>query len=127
VVDFTTNSGPHVITVKYDSYRMTSASFGLTDPRAANYYDTLIAKSIRISADGEFVHKRDWDVQEMGVKNTSHGCINVGSPYIDWFYANFGAGDIVDVTGTNRKLDVHNGLGDWVLSWDEWLKGSALK
>lgn len=125
-VDFTTNSGPHVITVKYEVYRMTSASFGITDPKSRNFYDTKIRKSIRISGDGEFVHLRDWDVYQIGNVNTSHGCVNVGVPYIYWFYDNFGAGDIVDVTGTSRKLDVRNGLGDWVLSWDEWQKGSAL-
>ena len=31
------------------------------------------------------------------------------------------------LTGTSRKLDVHNGLDDWVLSWDQWLKGSAIR
>jgi lipoprotein-anchoring transpeptidase ErfK/SrfK len=127
VVDFTTNSGPHVITLKYEQYRMTSASFGLTDPKASNYYDVVIAKSMRISGDGEFVHLRDWEVNEMGVKNTSHGCVNVGVPFINWLYDTFGAGDVVDVTGTSRKLDVHNGLGDWVLSWEDWQKGSALR
>jgi lipoprotein-anchoring transpeptidase ErfK/SrfK len=126
LVDFTTNSGPHVITLKYEVYRMTSASFGITNPDSPNFYDISIRKSIRISQDGEFVHLRDWDVYQIGKQNTSHGCINVGVPYIYWFYDNFGAGDIVDVIGTNRKLDVHNGLADWVLSWEEWLKGSAL-
>jgi lipoprotein-anchoring transpeptidase ErfK/SrfK len=126
VVDFTTNSGPHVVTTKYEVYRMTSASFGITDPHSRNFYDTAIKKSIRISGDGEFVHLRDWDVYQIGNQNTSHGCINVGVPYIYWFYDTFGSGDIVDVTGTSRNLDVHNGLGDWVVSWDDWLKGSAL-
>jgi lipoprotein-anchoring transpeptidase ErfK/SrfK len=126
VVDFTTNSGPHVITTKHEVYRMTSASFGITDPKSPNYYNEAIRKSIRISGDGEFVHLRDWDVYQIGKQNTSHGCINVGEPYIYWFFDTFGSGDVVDVTGTNRKLDVRNGLGDWVLSWDEWLEGSAV-
>jgi hypothetical protein len=43
-----------------------------------------------------------------------------------WFFATFSAGDIVNVTGTTRHLDPHNGLGDWVLSWDQWQQGSAL-
>jgi lipoprotein-anchoring transpeptidase ErfK/SrfK len=125
-VDFTTNSGPHVVTSKYEVYHMTSASFGITDKNSKNYYSTDIRKSIRISGDGEFVHLRDWDVSQIGNLNTSHGCINVGVQYIYWFYDTFGSGDIVDVQGTSRQLDVHNGLGDWVLSWDDWLKGSAL-
>ena len=59
-----------------------------------------------------------------GVDNTSHGCINVAPAYIYWFYDKFGAGDIVDVTGTSRKLDLRNGLGDWVLQLGRVEKGS---
>jgi lipoprotein-anchoring transpeptidase ErfK/SrfK len=126
VVDFRTNSGPHVITLSYDVYRMTSASFGITDPSSPNFYDEVIKKDLRITADGEFVHLRDWDTWQIGKMNTSHGCINVGVNFIYWIYDNFGAGDVVDVVGTNRHLDVRNGLGDWVLSWADWQKGSAL-
>jgi lipoprotein-anchoring transpeptidase ErfK/SrfK len=127
VVDFRTNSGPHVITLSYDVYHMTSASFGITDPKSVNFYEADIKKAMRISADGEFVHSRDWDVNQMGVLNTSHGCINVPVVYMNWFYTTFIAGDVVDVKNTTKTLDVHNGLGDWVLSWDDWQKGSAIK
>jgi len=127
VVDFTTNSGPHVVMMKYEVYRMTSASFGITDPHSKNFYDTPIKKSIRISGDGEFVHLRDWDVSQIGNINTSHGCVNVGVDYIYWFYDQFGAGDIVTVTGTNRNLALRNGLGDWTLDWAQWQQGSALQ
>jgi lipoprotein-anchoring transpeptidase ErfK/SrfK len=126
VVDFTTNSGPHVITVKSETVRMTSASFGITDPHSPNFYDEIIRKDLQISGDGEYVHLRDWSVWQIGQMNTSHGCINVGVDFIYWIYDNFGAGDIVDVVGTNRHLDLRNGLGDWVLSWEDWQKGSAL-
>ena len=125
-IDFTTNSGVHVITQKFEVIKMRSASFGITDPSDPNYYSTDISKAVQISGDGEFVHLADWNIPQQGHVNTSHGCINVGPDYIYWFYNNFGAGDIVDVTGTNRHLDVHNGLGDWVLTWAQWQKGSAL-
>jgi lipoprotein-anchoring transpeptidase ErfK/SrfK len=126
LIDFTTNSGPHVITQKFEVVRMSSASYGITDPESPNFYDEQIRKAVQISGDGEYVHLRDWTVSQIGNVNTSHGCVNVGVQYIYWFYDNFGAGDIVDVTGTNRQLDKRNGLGDWVVSWDDWLKGSAL-
>ncbi|MFF1409064.1 Ig-like domain-containing protein [Streptomyces sp. NPDC058289] len=37
-------------------------------------------------------------------------------------------GDVIEVTGTTGKpMDrFGNGYGDWNLSWDEWLEGSAL-
>ena len=126
LIDFTTNSGPHVITQKFEVVQMSSASYGITDPTSSNYYDEPIRKAIQISGDGEYVHLRDWNVNQIGNSNTSHGCVNVGAQYIYWFYDNFGAGDIVDVTGTARQLDKRNGLGDWVVSWADWLNGSAL-
>jgi len=125
-VNFSTNSGPHVVTLKYDVYRMTSASFGITDPKSKNFYDTNIKKAIRISGDGEFVHLADWNIPQQGHTNTSHGCINVAPTYINWFYDIFGAGDVVDITNTGKQLDKRNGLGDWVVPWADWLKGSAL-
>jgi lipoprotein-anchoring transpeptidase ErfK/SrfK len=125
-IDFNTNSGVHVVMMKYEKYEMTSASFGIVDKSDPNWYDAMIGKAIRISNDGEFVHLADWNIPQQGHVNTSHGCINVGPNYIYWFYDNFGAGDIVNVTGTPKKLDKRNGLGDWVVSWDDWLKGSAL-
>ena len=126
VVDFRTNSGPHVITLSYDVYRMTSASFGITDPKSPNYYDVNIQKAMRISGDGEFVHLADWNIPQQGHVNTSHGCINVAPVYINWMYDTFTAGDVVDVKNTTKQLDPRNGLGDWVISWENWLKGSAL-
>jgi lipoprotein-anchoring transpeptidase ErfK/SrfK len=126
VIDFWTRSGPHVVTLKYDEYRMTSASFGITDKNHPDYYDERIKKSIRISGAGEFVHLADWNIPAHGVRNTSHGCINVAPAYIYWFFEQFGAGDIVDVKNTAKKLTPTDGLGDWVLSWETWKKGSAL-
>ena len=126
VIDFWTRSGPHVVTTKHEEYRMTSASYGITDPKHPDYYDEVIKKSVRISSSGEFVHLADWNIWAHGRTNTSHGCINVGPDYIYWFYDTFGAGDIVDVRNTPKKLEVWDGLGDWMLSWEEWQKGSAL-
>jgi lipoprotein-anchoring transpeptidase ErfK/SrfK len=126
VIDYWTRSGPHVVTTKHEVYRMTSASFGITDKTSPNYYDEKIKKSIRISGAGEFVHLADWNIPAHGKYNTSHGCINVAPAYIYWFYDQFGAGDVVDVKNTPKKLPWTDGLGDWVLSWEEWQKGSAL-
>jgi lipoprotein-anchoring transpeptidase ErfK/SrfK len=126
IIDFRTNSGPHVITLKYEVYHMTSASFGITDKSSPNFYDVMIKKSIRISESGEFVHLADWNIPQQGHVNTSHGCINVAPTYIYWFYNTFGAGDVVDVRNTGKQLNVRDGLGDWVLSWDDWVKGSAI-
>jgi lipoprotein-anchoring transpeptidase ErfK/SrfK len=125
-IDFRTYSGPHVVMLKFEEYRMTSASFGITDKSSPNYYDSLIKKAVRISNSGEFFHMADWNVWAHGKTNTSHGCINIGPNFIYWMYDKFIPGDVVDVRNTGKPLDVRDGLGDWVLSWDKWIKGSAL-
>jgi lipoprotein-anchoring transpeptidase ErfK/SrfK len=105
---------------------MTSSSYGITDSTSPNFCDVTIKKPIRISSAGEFVHLADWNITQHGKANTSHGCINGAPTYICWFYDTFAAGDVVDVRNTGRQLDVRDGIGDWVIPWDQWLKGSAL-
>jgi lipoprotein-anchoring transpeptidase ErfK/SrfK len=126
-IDFRTASGPHVVLNKFEVKRMTSASYGITNPSSPNYYDERIAKAVRISGSGEYVHLADWNIPQHGKENTSHGCINVAPTYIYWFYNQFNAGDVVDVRNTGRQLELRDGLGDWTISWDRWVKGSALQ
>jgi lipoprotein-anchoring transpeptidase ErfK/SrfK len=121
-VDFRTQSGPHVVLGKADEVHMTSASYGLTDKSSPNYYDSLVKKAVQISGDGEYVHLADWNIPQHGVTNTSHGCVNVAPAFIYWFYDTFGTGDIVDVQNTGRALPLGNGISDWVLPYEEWIK-----
>jgi lipoprotein-anchoring transpeptidase ErfK/SrfK len=125
-INFWTNSGPHVVIGKTPTTRMTSASYGLTDPKDPNFYDEVVKLTVQISYSGEYVHLADWNIPDQGVTNTSHGCINVAPALAQWFYDNFNAGDVVDVRGTPVRLGETNGLGDWTVSWDRWLQGSAL-
>lgn len=126
VINFWTNSGPHVVIEKQPAVRMTSASYGIIDPKDPNFYDETIQLAVRISYSGEFVHLADWNIPAQGVTNTSHGCINVGPANAQWFYDTFIPGDVVDVIHTPRTLDPRNGLGDWNIKWDAWVAGSAL-
>jgi lipoprotein-anchoring transpeptidase ErfK/SrfK len=125
-INYWTNSGPHVVLEKTPTTRMTSASYGLTNPKDPNFYDEVVKLTVRISDTGEFVHMADWNIPQQGKENTSHGCINVGPSNAQWFYDTFGPGDVVDVRGTPVRLGLTNGLGDWGMSWSEWKKGSAL-
>jgi lipoprotein-anchoring transpeptidase ErfK/SrfK len=126
-VNYWTNSGPHVIMNKDPVVRMTSASNGIVDPKDPNFYDEDVKLAMRITYSGEFVHLADWNIPAHGHRNTSHGCINVGPANAQWMYDNFGLGDVVEVRNTPRQLDPRNGLGDWMLSWADWVKGSALR
>jgi lipoprotein-anchoring transpeptidase ErfK/SrfK len=141
-VDFHTNSGPHYVLDKEDPVEMSSASFGITDPSNPFYYPKVVVHlAVRISVGGEFVHSAPWSVAYycnnpathnkcgQGYTNVSHGCINVSPSVADWFFSTFTAGDVVDVRNTGRDLGTGknpDGPNDWVLTWEKWLKGSAL-
>jgi lipoprotein-anchoring transpeptidase ErfK/SrfK len=89
-----------------------------TDPL---YYEENVPYAVRITASGEYVHWADWSVYDQGVRNVSHGCINMSPNDAIWFFNNFGYGDIVDVTNTGKPMDLTDGLGDWTMPWDEWI------
>jgi len=70
-----------------------------------------------------YVHSAPWSVNDQGVRNVSHGCINMSPNDAVWFYNTFSWGDIVDVRNTGKQQELTDGLGDWGLSWDQWLQG----
>lgn len=119
-INYWTRSGVHVILEKAQNVRMTSASYGITDPKNPNFYDENITYCCRITYSGEYVHLADWNIPQHGKVNTSHGCLNVGPDNAKWFYANFGLGDVVDVKGTPRQMALGDGIGDWTIPWDKW-------
>lgn len=125
-IDFWTRSGPHVVLEKYAVREMSSASYGLPVDSPLGYKEK-IPLATRVSGAGEFVHAASWSVADQGVRNVSHGCINISPANAQWFYDTFRYGDIVDIKGTPIKLALTDGLGDWGMSWSEWLKGSALR
>lgn len=125
VISFVTPSGTYVVEEKYKVKRMTSASYGLPADSSLGY-DSQIPLAVRISDSGIFVHSAPWSVADQGVRNVSHGCININPSAAKWFYDNFSYGDIVTVTGTSTRLESWDGYGDWNIPWKQWLTGSAL-
>ncbi|MEV4755609.1 Ig-like domain-containing protein [Micromonospora sp. NPDC049559] len=120
-VNYWTRSGVHVVMTKEQSHRMTSSSYGVTNPNDPNYYDEVIKLCCRITYSGEFVHMADWNIGSQGRANTSHGCINVGPANARWFFDNFQLGDVVDVRNTPRKMALTDGVGgDWTIPWEKW-------
>jgi lipoprotein-anchoring transpeptidase ErfK/SrfK len=122
---FTTASGPHVMQEKYAIKHMDSSSYGLPVNSPLGYSED-IPLAIRITADGEFLHAASWSVAQQGVRNVSHGCVNISPANARWFYDNWGYGDIVDIKNTGVKLQPSNRFGDWMVSWSAWVAGSAL-
>ena len=82
---------------------------------------------MRISPDGEFVHAASWSVASQGVRNVSHGCVNISPSNAQWFYDTFSYGDIVDIKNTGVNLPFAAGYNEWNVPWSQWLAGSALR
>ena len=110
---FVTRSGVHLVSQKHADYLMDGATVGLD-------YETQVKWATRIADSGEFVHGAPWSVPSQGRANVSHGCINASDEDAKWFYDLSLRGDVVEVVGTDRRLELTNGLGDWTLTWEQW-------
>jgi len=75
---------------------------------------------------GEFIHSAPWSEGDQGNTNVSHGCANVSAAAADWLMGVTQVGDLVTVKGTEVELQPGNGWTAWNVSWDEFVKGSAL-
>jgi lipoprotein-anchoring transpeptidase ErfK/SrfK len=122
---YTTTSGVHLTMEKNHQVVMDSASVGCP-PGCPDHYRHDVYYAVRISDSGEYEHSAPWSVGDQGSRNVSHGCINLGPRDARWFYRHTQPGDVVEVTGTRRRLAPGNGWGYWQLSWPEWLSGSRL-
>jgi lipoprotein-anchoring transpeptidase ErfK/SrfK len=121
LINYWTRSGPHVVIVKSPTVTMSSASYGITDPKSPFFYaPETVHDAVRVSYSGEFVHLRTWTVADIGVRNTSHGCINVGAAYASYMYKLLRTGDIVDVVNTPVKVSFDNTVADWAVPWSQW-------
>ena len=119
-INYWTAGGPHVVLGKKRKHTMSSASYGVTDPKDPNYYvSENIQFCTRISYSGEYLHAAPWN-KSLGRANLSHGCINLSTADAKWVYSTFLVGDIVDVRNTPRDLPIWNGLGDWTVPFDKY-------
>ncbi|GGN86047.1 hypothetical protein GCM10010112_67170 [Actinoplanes lobatus] len=119
-ISYWTTGGPHVVLGRLRTHTMTSASYGVSDPKDPNYYVSEdIEYCTRISYSGEYLHAAPWN-GSLGRANLSHGCINLSTSDAKWVYENFLIGDIVDVKNSPRELQIGNGLGDWTVPFDKY-------
>jgi len=124
---FTTRSGIKVISEKHRVKEMRSETIGISDQSSSDYYSLDdVEYAMRISNSGEFIHAAPWSTGSQGYANVSHGCTGLSTDNAAWLYGLARIGDIVETTGTDRKMEWDNGFGDWNLSWAEYQKGSAL-
>ncbi|MBX6769599.1 MAG: L,D-transpeptidase family protein, partial [Actinomadura rubrobrunea] len=124
---FLTTSGIHLTMGKENPAIMTSEWMGV-DPKDKKNggYREVIPWAVRISNSGEYIHAMASTVWAQGRQNVSHGCVNSPPAYAKWFYNWSYRGDVVIITGSARRLEWNNGWSYYQMSWDRWVKGSAL-
>jgi lipoprotein-anchoring transpeptidase ErfK/SrfK len=98
----------------------------MDDPIPTNRYRTDIEFAQRLTWGGEFIHAAPWSVASQGRTNVSHGCVNMSQANAQWLFDQTKIGDPITVKGTERKLENGNGWTDWNMSWDDYIKGSAI-
>jgi lipoprotein-anchoring transpeptidase ErfK/SrfK len=121
--EYASKGGPHIVLAKQQVTIMDSATVGI--PKGApDYYYEKVYWDTRISNGGMFVHAAPWSVANQGVRNVSHGCVNVSTANGQWFYYFSQIGDVVNVINTPAKPVLWDaGTADWTISWREWLAG----
>ena len=111
-------NGIHVVMSKHRHYTMTSQRWG---------YSTPTEYSVRIHNNGEFIHAAPWSAGSHGVRNVSHGCINLTTARAKQYYDSAIYGDPVKVEGSSVTLSKNaSDISDWAYSWKEWKQLSAL-
>lgn len=120
-----TLNGIHVVTNKYPEYAMCNPSF--------DYCNAEEKWAVRINNNGEFIHENLKAAAAFGTGNVSHGCINMGEPAAQEFYAMAKFGDPVEVTNSlapdgqpGPSLTEQDALYDWIYSADDWKALSAI-
>ncbi|MEV4490841.1 Ig-like domain-containing protein [Micromonospora coxensis] len=113
------SSGKMVIMEKHE--QTTFDTRGSADPYVVDVEDAQ-----RYTWGGEFIHAAPWSEGDQGNTNVSHGCANVSSSAADWLMGITQVGDLITVKGTETQLEPGNGWTAWNVSWDEFVRGSAL-
>ncbi|MFJ8738221.1 Ig-like domain-containing protein [Embleya sp. NPDC127516] len=122
--EFPTRGGTHVILNKNATETLDSTTVGLGD----SYNLPDVPWVVHFTSSGTFFHSAAWNTANIGVANTSHGCVGMTVPDAEWFYNRVQVGDPVVVKGSNNTeaTEPGNGFGNWQLTYDQWKAKSAL-
>ncbi|MGI8869121.1 MAG: Ig-like domain-containing protein [Mycobacteriales bacterium] len=113
--------GTYLVMDKYLKTNFNNPRFG---------YHVKVNWATRLSNNGVFVHAYDKTLADQGVRNVSHGCINLSTQRATQFYNSSLFGDPVIVTDPGHQApqlgSSRDDIYDWTVPWDQWLEGSAL-
>ena len=82
--------------------------------------------AVRINNNGEFIHENALTAPYLGKANVSHGCVNMGVGDAEDYYNSAIYGDPVEVTNTGVPMTEADDIYDWIYSFEDWQKLSAL-
>jgi lipoprotein-anchoring transpeptidase ErfK/SrfK len=108
----TTPNGTYYVLEKFPDIVMDSSTYGVP-VNSAQGYKVHVQLAVRIDNSGNFVHSAPWSVGDQGVRNVSHGCINISPDNAKWFYDNFGSGDAIVVKNSKGIYNQPDGASDW--------------
>jgi lipoprotein-anchoring transpeptidase ErfK/SrfK len=89
-------------------------------------YSLEVPWSVRFTFSGDYYHDAYWSVGEQGFENVSHGCVNLSPTDAETYYNLAVPGDPITITGSPKAGTWDNGWTEWFLSWQQYLRGSAL-
>jgi hypothetical protein len=89
-------------------------------------YSLSVPWSVRFTWSGDYYHDAYWSVGEQGFDNVSHGCVNLSPAHAETYYKMATPGDPITIWGSPKSGTWDNGWTMWFLSWQQYLKGSAL-
>jgi len=117
---YPTKGGVHIVLEKTKLKIMDSATVGIPRNSPDGYYEK-VPFSVRISNGGAFVHAASWSVRSQGVRNVSHGCVNLSPADAEWFFGMANRGDVVNVINAGVKPVLWDaGMADWNIRFAEW-------
>ncbi|MGH3862683.1 L,D-transpeptidase [Actinokineospora sp.] len=115
--------GTYVVMSEHTNYTMDSSTYGVPVDSSAGYR-TKVAVASRMSNSGIFYHSAPWSVRDQGVRNVSHGCINMSTENATWLQSISNNGDVITVQNTGGQvLEAWDGLSVWQIPWETWKKG----
>jgi lipoprotein-anchoring transpeptidase ErfK/SrfK len=106
-----TPNGTYYVQGKSTEVVMDSATYGVPNT-SPDGYRVRVQLAVRFDNSGNFVHSAPWSVADQGIRNVSHGCINISPSNAKWFYDNFGIGDPIVVTNSVGGQP-NDGAQDW--------------
>ncbi len=113
---FPTIGGTHLVLEKNATRIMDSDTVGLPGE-----YKTKVDWAVRLTYSGTFTHSAPWSVKDQGLRNVSHGCVNLSPADAKWFYELVRRGDVVQVVNAEVGPRLSDpGSADWNVPYAEW-------